>query len=71
MKLKRTGKVTSGTIENGLYRYKPIDKIDIREDSYKPDENKFSDWLKFCELYPNKDYMQFKAYCKEKRQIGQ
>ena len=61
MKVERTGKVTSGT----------INKIGIREDSYKPDENKFSDWLKFCELYPNKDYMQFKAYCKEKRQIGQ
>ncbi|GAJ02995.1 unnamed protein product, partial [marine sediment metagenome] len=35
--------------------------------NYEPDENKFTDWLEFSRLYPNKDYMQFKAYCKEKR----
>ncbi|GAI30796.1 unnamed protein product [marine sediment metagenome] len=43
-----------------------VNNIDIREDSYKPDENKFSDYLKFCKLYPRGDYIQFRRYCQEK-----
>jgi hypothetical protein len=69
MKLNWTGKTNFDKATNKIISNQ-VNNIDIREDSYKPDENKFSDWLKFCELYPNKDYMQFKAYCKEKRQIG-
>lgn len=43
-----------------------VNGIDIREDSYIPDENKFSDYLKFCKLYPKGDYPQFKKFCQEK-----
>ena len=46
-----------------------IDGIDIREGSYKPDVNKFSDWLEFSRLYPDKDYMQFKKYCQKKKKV--
>lgn len=46
-----------------------VDNIDIREDSYKPDENKFSDWLKFCKVFPGGDYIQFIKYCQEKRKL--
>lgn len=43
-----------------------VNNIDTREDSYIPDVNKFSDYLKFCELYPEGDYLQFRKYCQEK-----
>ncbi|MBA7556741.1 hypothetical protein ES705_49458 [subsurface metagenome] len=44
-----------------------VDGIDIREDSYKPDENKFSDYLKFCRGHPKGDYSQFKKFCQERK----
>jgi len=43
-----------------------VNNIDIREDSYKPDVNKFSDYLKFKVLYPKGDYIQFREFCREK-----
>ncbi|MBA7603822.1 hypothetical protein ES703_10940 [subsurface metagenome] len=43
-----------------------INGIDIREDSYKPDENKFSDYLEFTKKYPKKGYLEFKKFCQEK-----
>jgi len=45
-----------------------VDGIDIREDSYKPDVNKFTDFLKFCKLYPKGNYSQFKKFCQEKEE---
>ena len=39
--------------------------VDIREPAYIPDINKFTDWLKFCELHPGGSYSQFKKYCQE------
>ena len=53
MNVKWDGKITSGTINN----------IGTK---YILDENKFSDWLKFCELYPDKDFLQFREYCRAK-----
>ncbi|MBA7613413.1 hypothetical protein ES703_20662 [subsurface metagenome] len=44
-----------------------VDNIDIREDGYIPDGNKFSDYLKFCKLYPKGDYLQFKKFCQERK----
>jgi len=46
-----------------------INGIDIREDNYKPDENKFSDFLKFKELYPEGDYLQFREFCQDKKKV--
>jgi len=43
-----------------------VDDINIREDVYIPDENNFSDYLKFCKLYPKDNYTQFRKYCQEK-----
>ena len=43
-----------------------VNGIDIREDSYVPDINKFSDYLEFCKLYPKGDYLQFREFCREK-----
>ena len=45
---------------------KQVDNIDIREDGYIPDENKFSDYLKFCREHPKGDYIQFRKYCQKK-----
>ena len=44
-----------------------VDNIDIREDGYIPDVNKFSDFLKFCELHHKGDYLQFKKFCQERK----
>ena len=43
-----------------------VNDIDIREDSYTPDEHKFTDWLKFCKLHPKGNYSQFRKFCREK-----
>jgi len=43
-----------------------VNNIDIREDGYIPDETKFTDFLKFKEIYPKGDYSQFKKFCQEK-----
>ena len=43
-----------------------VNDIDIREPAYVPDVNKFTDWLKFCELYPGGNYSQFRKYCQKK-----
>jgi len=43
-----------------------VNSIDIREGSYIPDETKFSDYLKFKEVYPKGDYLQFRKYCQKK-----
>ena len=47
-----------------------VNNIDVREDSYKPDETKFTDYLKFKEIYPKGDYIQFKKFCQEKNLKG-
>ena len=54
---KKTGKIITNQ----------VDSIDTREDGYIPNENKFSDYLKFCKLYPKGDYIQFRKYCQEKK----
>jgi len=46
-----------------------VNNIDIREDSYKPDENKFTDYLEFTEKYPDKSYLEFREFCQEKNKI--
>lgn len=43
-----------------------VNGIDIREPAYIPDINKFTDWLKFCELYPGGSYSRFRKFCQEK-----
>lgn len=43
---------------------KEVDKIITNQ--YIPDENKFSDYLKFKEEYPKGDYSKFRKYCQEK-----
>jgi len=53
---KEVDKIITGQVNN----------IDVREENYQPDVNKFSDYLKFCELYPKGDYLQFRKYCQEK-----
>ena len=46
-----------------------INNIDIKKDIHVPDENRYSDFLKFKELYPNKDYTEFKKFIKEKKKL--
>ena len=46
-----------------------INNIDIKKDIHVPDENRHSDFLKFKELYPNKDYTEFKNFIKEKKKL--
>ncbi|GAI91065.1 unnamed protein product [marine sediment metagenome] len=38
----------------------------IKEDSYKPDEDKFNDFLEFTKKYPKKGYLEFREFCWEK-----
>ena len=60
MKKDNFNKVTDKIITN------QVNGIDIREDSYKPDETKFTDYLEFTKKYPKKGYLEFKEYCQEK-----
>ena len=46
-----------------------INNIDIKKDVHVPDENRLRDFLKFKELYPNKDYTEFKKFIKEKKKL--
>jgi len=48
-----------------------INNIDIRENSYIPDENKFSDFVKFKEECPDGDYLQFRKFCQEVKRDDQ
>ena len=50
---------------------KQVNNIDIREDSYIPDVNKFSDYLKFKEVYPKGDYYQFQKYCQISKKLSE
>ncbi|GAI78285.1 unnamed protein product, partial [marine sediment metagenome] len=55
-------KMGSSSFDEGLDKIitNQVNNIDIREDSYQPDINKFTDYLIFCRLYPKGDYLQFK-----------
>lgn len=46
-----------------------INNIDIKKDIHVPDKNRHSDSLKFKEIYPNKDYTEFKKFIKEKKKL--
>jgi len=46
-----------------------INNIDIKKNVHVPDENRHSDFLKFKELYPNKDYTEFKKFIKGKKKL--
>jgi len=46
-----------------------INNTDIKKDVHVPDENRHSDFLKFKELYPNKDYTEFNNFIKEKKKL--
>lgn len=53
---KEVDKITNNQVNN----------IGVREDSYKPDGTKFTDYLEFTKKYPEKGYLEFRKFCRGK-----